>query len=292
MTCPAQECLVPGLATSLEIMLHDYMRCFSFVVTIAAIFMLPANPAAAEPLQPTGKWTVDFGNDRCVAYRSFGRSDDPVLLLLKPSPVGDVMQLQVAEKGINRPGIQDKASITLGADQPFSILQLQYGSNKQSIRMVNLTKYQVERLSAATTLKWSERGKQYDLALGPMNKLIETIDKCQDMLADHWNATLTKRMTLKEAPTLEGSVLSLFSTNDYPWDAVRKGQAGLAHVVMLIDEKGKMADCTLIATSGIAVLDAQTCIVLRTRGKFKPAIDADGKPARGTLHQRVNWEMP
>lgn len=254
--------------------------------------MRSANPAAAATLQPTGKWTVDFGNDRCVAYRNFGRTDDPVLFLLKPSPVGDVMQLQVAEKGINRPGVQDNASITLGTDQPFSILHLQYGANKQSVRLVNLTKDQVARLSASTTFKWSERGKQYDLALGPMTKLIETVDRCQDMLADHWNATLTKRMTLKEGPTLEGTVMSLFSTDDYPWDAVKKGQSGLAHVVMLIDENGKLADCTLIATSGIAVLDAQTCIVLRKRGKFKPAIGADGKPSRGTLHQRVNWEMP
>lgn len=274
-------------------MLHYiYMRCLSFLVIIAATFMVSANPAAAAALQPIGKWTVDFGNDRCVAYRSFGRSDDPVLFLLKPSPVGDIMQLQVAEKGINRPGTQNRANITLGADQPFSILQLQYGANKQSVRMINLTKDQVARLSASTTFKWSERGKQYDLALGPMNKLIETVDKCKDMLADHWNASLTKRMTLKEAPSLEGSFMSLFSTDDYPWDAVRKGQSGLAHVVMLIDEKGKMADCTLIATSGIAVLDAQTCIVLRKRGTFRPAIDADGNPAKGTLHQRVNWEMP
>jgi TonB family protein len=268
------------------------MRCLALAAIAVAVSLQSIQPAAAASLQPAGKWTVDFGDDRCVAYRGFGNSKNPVHLLLKPSPVGDVLQLQIAEKGINRPGTQEKVSVALGSEAPVLMLQLQYGSNGQSVRMINLSKEQASRLSAATTLRWSERGKQYDLALGPMAKLLDTVEKCKNLLADHWNATLTKRMALKEAPSMDKPIMSLFSTNDYPWDAVKKGQSGLAHVVVLVDENGRMADCTLIATSGIAVLDAQTCIILRNRGKFKPAIGADGKPTRGTFHQRVNWEMP
>jgi protein TonB len=99
-------------------------------------------------------------------------------------------------------------------------------------------------------------------------------------------------MALQKGPTPVKPLVSLFSTDDYPSDAVFKRQSGYAHVVVMVDEKGQIVDCTLIATSGIAVLDAQTCIILRKRGKFTPAIGADGKPTKGIFHQRVNWEMP
>ena len=66
----------------------------------------------------------------------------------------------------------------------------------------------------------------------------------------------------------------------------------MATIVALIDEKGEMADCAVIETSGIAALDAQTCFIMRKRGKFAPAIGQDGKPAKGVFTQRIRWEMP
>ena len=45
-------------------------------------------------------------------------------------------------------------------------------------------------------------------------------------------------------------------------------------------------------TSGSAVLDAMTCIVLRQRAKFKPARDVDGKPVHSYYDQRVTWQIP
>ena len=285
-------CEVPGLAAGEAKMQHRRMRSLVSATSLVAISILAARPALADPLQPSGKWVVDFGEDRCVAYRTFGSRAHPVHLLLKPSPIGDVMQVQVAERGTNKAGTQESAVLTFGDGPPLSILQLQYGADKNQVRMVNLSKEQVTKLSASTSLGWKSRHRDYQLALGPMNKLIETLDKCQVMLADHWNATLTKQMALKKSPSLDKPLMSLFSSDDYPYDAMRKDQSGFAHVVVMVDETGKIADCTMIATSGIAVLDAQTCIILRKRAKFHPASGADGKPTKGIFHQRVNWEMP
>lgn len=237
------------------------------------------------------KWVVDFGEERCVAYRTFGSSSNPVYLLLKPSPIGEVLQAQVAEKGSNEPGIQEQAKLTFDDGLPNTMLQLQYGVDKKQVRMVNLSKDHASRLSKSTSLGWSSRHRDYRFVLGPMAKLIETLDKCQAMLAEHWNATLTKQMALQKPPTLDKPLLSLFSSNDYPYDALRKHQSGLAHVVVMVDETGKIVDCTMIATSGIAILDAQTCIILRNRAKFSPAIGSDGKPTKAVFHQRVNWAM-
>ena len=283
----------PRLAADYDSMQHLLMRSLVSAVCLVALSIIAARPAlSAEPLKPSGKWVVDFGENRCVAYRTFGSLAHPVHLLLKPSPIGDVLQVQVAERGAKGPGIQEQAKLTFGDGPPHTLLQLQYGADKNQVRMVNLSKVQVSELSKSTGLGWKSRHRDYHLALGPMIKLIETLDRCQAMLADHWNATLTKQLALKKSPSLDKPLLSLFSSDDYPFDAMRKDQSGFAHVVVMVDETGKIADCTLIATSGIAVLDAQTCIILRKRATFHPAIGADGKPTRGIFHQRVNWEMP
>ncbi|HEX2803352.1 MAG TPA: energy transducer TonB, partial [Sphingomicrobium sp.] len=62
-------------------------------------------------------------------------------------------------------------------------------------------------------------------------------------------------------------------------------------LVLLVDETGKVADCSVIRTSGVAALDAQACTILKLRGKLEPAIGADGKPAKGSLVGSVNWRI-
>ena len=112
------------------------------------------------------------------------------------------------------------------------------------------------------------------------------------MLADDWNASSATKALLKQEPRLDKPVVELFSTDDYPSQAVFAEQSGTAKVVGLIDEKGEMADCMVVETSGVAVLDAQTCNKVKERGKFSPAIGQDGKPAKSVFETRVRWVMP
>jgi protein TonB len=57
--------------------------------------------------------------------------------------------------------------------------------------------------------------------------------------------------------------------------------------VVLVDEAGKVADCTLLETSGVAALDAQTCAIIQRRARYKPAIGLDGKAARAVDTARI-----
>ena len=66
---------------------------------------------------------------------------------------------------------------------------------------------------------------------------------------------------------------------------------GAVSLALLIDEQGKVADCTVTQTSGVAALDAQSCAIIKERGKFSPAIGHDGKPAKSSWLQRINWAL-
>lgn len=265
------------------------MRSLLGAVLSAVLFASSAH--AADGLVPTGAWTVDFGDSRCVAYRAYGSQARPIHLILKPSAVGDVLQLKIVENGSAAYGIQEKVSLTLGDSAPVELWQLRYGTNGKTFRELNLSKAQSETLAGTSSLSWSGPGKDQKFQLGSMANLMKVIEECRTSLADYWNGTPTKQAQLKKGAGPARSILSLLSSDDYPSDAVRKQQSGATRVVALIDEKGQIADCSIIETSGIALLDVQTCLVMR-RGKFTPAIDADGKPARGIFEQRIRWQMP
>ena len=265
------------------------MSRFAAVVCLALI----ANPGtlAAKPLAPSSKWVVDFGDNRCVAQRTYGGEPKPFYLLAKASAVGDGLQLTVAVKGPNSDGVQEKAKLYLGIE-PIELLQLRYGIEKKQVRTVNLTKIQTDQLAGATELRWSAPNIDHSLPLGPMKDLIRVMEQCRSGLAEYWNGTEERKALLKQGARLDKPVGRLFSSSDYPNQAVFANQSGTAKVVGLVDEKGGLADCMVVETSGIAVLDAQTCIMIHKRGKFVAAIGPDDKPTKSVFVQRVRWEMP
>ena len=81
------------------------------------------------------------------------------------------------------------------------------------------------------------------------------------------------------------------STRDYPTQAIIDGSSGASRVTMMIDETGTVKDCLVEETSGIASLDAMTCIAFQSRAKFRPALDAAGKPVRSIATQKVVWKV-
>jgi TonB family protein len=277
--------------------LPSQRRCRSIVgmripVTCACIALLSHQTVSAKPLQPAGKWVVDFGDSRCVAQRIYGEPADPIYLLIKASAVGDGLQLSVAKKGPNGFGVQEKAKLTFGKGEPVELSQLRYGVEKKQVRTVNLTRDQVNLLGGASELKWFTANLDVSLPLGAMGNLVKIVHECRATLAEDWNGTAEKEALLKQGPTADRRVVNLFATRDYPSQAVMAEQSGTANVVALVDEKGKLADCMVVETSGVAVLDAQTCLVMMTRGKFSAAIGSDGKPAKSIFTQRIRWEMP
>lgn len=88
------------------------------------------------------------------------------------------------------------------------------------------------------------------------------------------------------------NLASLFSTDDYPREAIRNGEEGIVAVTLTVGPDGKVADCAVDQSSGSPSLDVQTCRILWSRAQFTPARDAQGKPVQDTYTQRIRWELP
>jgi TonB family protein len=93
-------------------------------------------------------------------------------------------------------------------------------------------------------------------------------------------------------PQSVGGLVSLFSTDDYPSSAVRAGEEGTTGVRLMIGTDGRVGGCDVISSSGSAALDAATCNILRRRARFRPALDAEGRPTIDYYTQRVRWVLP
>ena len=61
--------------------------------------------------------------------------------------------------------------------------------------------------------------------------------------------------------------------------------------VLLIDTDGSVKNCGIAVTSGDVGLDSAACAAITKRGRYKPALDKDGKPIAVHSTRRVVWRL-
>ena len=87
------------------------------------------------------------------------------------------------------------------------------------------------------------------------------------------------------------NLAEVFSSDDYPADAVRSGAQGTVIVQIAVDAAGRPASCRIGKSSGVASLDKASCALIMTRGKFNPA-KAGATTAPRSLSLPIRWALP
>lgn len=90
----------------------------------------------------------------------------------------------------------------------------------------------------------------------------------------------------------KGSLVGLFSSDDYPNEALRKGETGTVSVQLTVGTDGRVKECRVRLSSASPSLDASTCRILADRAKFDPALDRAGQPVTDRYSQRITWKIP
>lgn len=94
------------------------------------------------------------------------------------------------------------------------------------------------------------------------------------------------------ATRAQGSLLALFSEEDYPKEAMKRAEEGTVRVHLTVSREGRVSDCRIVASSGSAALDSATCRIIRERARFTPARDGRGRPVTDVYSQSVRWQLP
>ena len=77
--------------------------------------------------------------------------------------------------------------------------------------------------------------------------------------------------------------------SDYPRWAGEAGIGGTVSVRYAVEADGRPSDCVVTRSSGDAALDETTCRLILKRFRFRPSLDADGRPVRSYIVENHSW---
>lgn len=266
-----------------------------FLLAAMSILSLAVSPAAAaSPRTPTGKWVLEFAEDQCFAMRDYGGKGEPLFLAFKPAPTGKLMQIILVVREQAAPDARE-APVTIQIDglPPITTRLLSFEGKAKGTKQIqiNLPIENFAPMRQATSLSIvSKDDIDERFALKQMPALMAEMDRCLLDLQNVWNISETAKASMQSRA--KANLANYFSSDDYPAIAWIKSKGGTVQFMLLIDESGRVADCMVTETSGVPVLDAQSCALLHKRARFTPATGVDGKPTKDSATSRVRWEMP
>ena len=79
-------------------------------------------------------------------------------------------------------------------------------------------------------------------------------------------------------------------SSDYPADALANNEEGTSQVTLTVNDEGQVETCTARGES--ESLNRATCMLMRDRARFKPALDKDGQPTNARFVRSVRWRIP
>jgi TonB family protein len=268
---------------------------FSRSVAFAACAILtapaPLSAAAPAPLQPTSKWNVDYDAAQCTAARNYGTEDKPVLLVLKSSPFGGVIRVLVAARGGFASSARELEASIQFDDRPrirTSALKFSDDEKRLTIYSVNVAMKDLKDRQFAKTISLSASGLGRTFAVDSISQVLAELEKCRLDLLDMYNADNSR---VREGAKPIKPLSEIYSGRDYPLAAAQQRDQGTVAISLLIEETGKVADCSVDDSAGAATLDTMSCYVIMQRASFSPAISLDGKPIRSVYTQRITWRL-
>lgn len=266
---------------------------FRSLMATAAVLLSTSEVASDLPRQPTEKWVVHFDDAQCVAQRNYGSEKEPLYLLLKQPPLGDVMQLSIVRPAQFGGGKEVEGSLEFAGSprQKVSVLKFTPKKEKLGVFMINLPLNQFTPARTARALRVRTERLDESLALVDVAALLKVMSTCVSDLRKVWNVKGSEAAAGVERKDTEGLLRGLFTADDFPWQAIENMRSGTVKIALLVNELGKVADCSVVQTSGVAVLDAQSCIVVRQRAKFTPATGEDGMPIKQAFIQSITWRV-
>lgn len=251
--------------------------------------------ARAEPVaRATSGWQVDAGSDQCLALRRYAVGQRPVLLAFEPEPGENSGRLSFR--------IEDKAhridygsrgiKLLIGGRLLTTFALIVPAKDEGALISVgyNLDPGEPPLLKGQREITLRSLMLTASFPLGPMDALGKVLDACNADLLATWGFPLADQGRMATRPTWEPT--KVFTSADYPADALKDRRSGTVWVRYAVDAEGRASDCVVRRSSLTPSLDAATCRIITTRARFTPALDKAGQRMRAVDTARVRWVVP
>lgn len=276
------------------------MKTIRLLIVVAlAFFSLTAPARAADKkseaaLLPTSKWEIDYADTKCTLSRKFGEGAASWQVSIAPWPLGTKTILTlVPDQEINiGPWLEAQIIFDgrkIGNDAYF--VRYVDPTTKRSLFVGRVDQDDFRRgLLSSSTLSVRSKKVEFSIALDHVHDAIAAIDACENDLLRGWGLSADARSAMAIAP--QGDVLSFFTSDDYPSDALHDNAQGKSRIRFWVGTDGKISRCTILESSGSSSLDSKSCFVLISRARLTPAKGKDGKAMESISVAEVNWRIP
>jgi protein TonB len=95
-----------------------------------------------------------------------------------------------------------------------------------------------------------------------------------------------------EPARARANLASYVSDADYPSSAIRSEEQGTTRFRLGVGSDGRVTECIVTGSSGSGALDSATCKLMKSRAKFTPAHDSEGRAVGDSVSSAIRWVLP
>lgn len=262
----------------------------------------------AQPLVPVSKWSVSHEDQYCVASRAYLKGDDRLSVAIRPVTWGDVGDVMIIRLGTK---MRDdyrlgRGSVTLPTGERIDGRLRSWTSADRAARItaIEVPRDKLAAIESARELTVAGDRMTLRVAQAGSVALAKAVDTCEAKLVATMESTPVQTdatpagnvpagsLAPQEAVGARGNPARWITVADYPADAVRLRLQGTTAARWRIEPDGRVKDCFIVQRSDHPALDEVVCAALRSRARYLPAQDADGKPVAQIAMRRVFWRLP
>ncbi|HMI21050.1 MAG TPA: energy transducer TonB [Sphingomonas sp.] len=256
-----------------------------------AALLLAMLAQAAVPLSPSGQWILQGEQNGCTLLHAYGEGNLQVAIGLRPWPVGGWVDILLYRGYLSIDFDKGAAHLSVDgqtvADTPYEVYALTAGNLSQLVRftlpesaLAVLDKAQVATITLG-------KGHPISVTLPPMARPLASLNNCQTMLLSQLKID-PSATHIATPPAPLGDAKLWVQPQDYT-EQRYGGVQGTTEILLAVDTNGLVSNCIPFGSVGAARLDDSACNALRRRAKYRPALDAEGKPITAYLYKAVTW---
>lgn len=229
----------------------------------------------------------------CIVGRPFRTGDQQIILGFRPGPLSEYFRIAVYITGKGTKVTRGTAELIFDDLAPVQAPFVKGPTTIDGLNLIQIDTKRPEISALNSAKKFQVRAGDFTttFALRNIAGAMKAMAACEKDLVIGWGMDPAVLASI-ETPAFHRNVVSMFSTDDYPGEAIARSEQGTAGVHYKIGADGKVSDCRVAESSGSKVLDRQTCAIITKRVRYDPAKTKSGDPVASMGFQRIRWEMP
>jgi hypothetical protein len=274
--------------------------------TLVAGLLVSSSAAQAVTVryEPASQWRVDNEPQICRLSRDYRSGDGQITIRIEQFQPDATMQLMLIGKPIERAENRSTFDVRLGSNaasfrSEVADITLPDGRIGTLFRGV-----QFVRPNPTSPYTWpgASQFAQIDemafeaprmgtivLQTKTLPRAMDEMRKCHRQMIAGWGFDPEVQESLMRHAEPADNPASWLSFKDYPQSALRHRRSSIVVFRLNVDETGQPSACFVPRSYTPQDFVATTCEVLMGRARFKPALDASGKPVASYFVNTVAW---